>query len=693
MKRLIIGIVILIVLLAGGFTAAIMTINSIDWSEYEEPVVKAVRDATGRELHFNGTLNVNIGLSPGIGINEVTLQNAGWASRDKMLTLDHVEVHLKLLPLVFGQIELSRLEISGLDMLLETDRQGRGNWEFEPAGTDEQAPVDSEPASPSGGGELLTGAFIKKAVIHDARIGYKDGVTGESQRFGIEELIATMDSASAPLVVDLRATFDTQPVEMSGRIDGMAGLLADRPLGLDLTVKAFGATAKIEGAVDRPLEASGIAIAIDVSGDSLEQLAELADTPLVDPGAYRLRANMTGTNGQFAITDLSIGISDMQIDGDLKANLAAEPLQIEATLHAPRIDLTRLLPDDDSGESSPAEEKLEQESGANERVFPDDPLPLDAFDALDTIDATVNLSIGELVVDPETRLADIDIGIHATRKSLSFTPLKLDAMGAKIDGRLTLKAMKKTVAVSAILNIRHPAIGDLVEVGSRTMLAGGPLDLDLDVTGSGASIRAIMASLNGTLTGDLGAAQINSQWIQQAFAEVRVIMKKPATDKPVDLYCMTAGFRIKNGLAESDHLVIDTRGMLMFGAGRINLRDESLHLDFDLLAPDVSTSMVLPPLKVRGTLAAPTGRVDVKALAGKALGLGSAPVTPEDLARLDVAARAGPERCRQQLVVYEQIRADRRSRAKENPVESTEEAVEATKQTFKTFRGFFRKKK
>ena len=60
MKRLIIGIVILIVLLIGGIFAAVMTLNSIDWSEYEEPIAAAVKDATGRELRFSGALNVNI---------------------------------------------------------------------------------------------------------------------------------------------------------------------------------------------------------------------------------------------------------------------------------------------------------------------------------------------------------------------------------------------------------------------------------------------------------------------------------------------------------------------------------------------------------------------------------------------------------------------------------------------------------
>ena len=280
MKRLFIGIVILIILLIGGFAAAVMTLNSIDWSKYQGPIAAAVKDATGRDLRFSGELKVNIGLSPGISVNGVTLQNADWASREEMLTLEHAEVHLKLLPLIFGQVELSRLEINGLDLLLETDRKGKGNWDFATAGADEQ--VDTEPAADDQ--SLLMAAILTKAVISNATIVYKDGETGESQQLGITEMTARMDSPSAPLVIDLVATYGTEAIELAGEIGGVQDLMAGGPLDIDLTVSALGAEAALDGVVGKPLEADGIRMAVKATGDSLSRLAEFADMQVADLG-------------------------------------------------------------------------------------------------------------------------------------------------------------------------------------------------------------------------------------------------------------------------------------------------------------------------------------------------------------------------------------------------------------------------
>jgi len=763
MKRLIIGFVILIVLLAGGFTTAIMTLNSIDWSEYEEPIVSAVRDVTGREMHFSGSLKVNIGLSPSISANGVTLQNAEWADRNEMLSLKHAEAHLKLLPLIYGQVELSRLEIIGLDILLETNQLGKGNWEFGLAGGDQPAANNSEPVPISDEEDLLSGAFLKKAVIKNSTIEYKHGMTGESQRLSIEKFTAKMDSASAPLVIDLQATHDTEPVALAGKIAGITGLLADKPLELDLTVKMMGATLAVEGTIEKPLEADGIEMAVNMSGDSMSRLAEaagetvsdfgaydinatvvgntetiaildivagleaagatikvtgavqdmisqqgidvvisakgpslsaligLAKSDAPDSGAFSVTANITGANNQFKVANLQISFADMQIDGKLTANVADEPLQLEATLHSPRIDLNRLLPTDDSAESFSTDMTSEQPGGANKRVFSDDPLPIAVLDALDSIDALVTLSIGELILDPEMMLTNLDTVIHAASDKISFTPIKLNVMGATIDGHVGLEVLDKAAVVTARLNVQHPNFGDLVEDGGDTMMSGGPLDLDVDVTGNGASIRYIMASLNGSLAAELGAARINNKWLQRAIADVRAIRKKPAENKPIDLNCVITQFSIKDGIAVSDSLVIDARRGSLFGNGRINLRNESLHLDFDMLASNIRASTVLPSFRLRGTLASPTGGVDAGALAGKILGFDAGQADQNNAESPDVSAQIGPERCRQRLVVYEQVQADR-TRLKENPIEAAGKAAEATKEIFEKLGGFFKKK-
>ncbi len=695
MKRLIIGTVVVIALLAGGFSAAIMTLNSIDWSEYEEPIAGAVKDATGRELRFSGVLSLDIGFSPGIIANDVALQNVAWGSRDDMVTLEHVEVRLKLLPLIFGQIEVRQLEIVGFNLLLETNRQGKGNWEFEFPAADAPVPADANSAPASQNDDLLKTVFLQKAVIQNAKVVYIDGQTGTSQRIGIDEFVAQMDSASAPLQLDLTAFYDDERVELAGQISGISGLMSGEPLGLDMTMKAAGATLEIEGSLDQPLGDIAFELSVDASGDSLSRLSEIAGSPVAGLDEYNLAATVSGNPEQFNVMNLVAGVSGMQLDGELKIDLAEDPMRLGATLHSPRIDLTRLLPTDDAVEPS-SSTTADATGDPGGRVFSQDPLPLDAFDSLDTIVADVALAIGELIVDSETTLNNVELGIHAAENTVAVVPLKLEVMGATIDGRVKIEAVRGAVAVATTFSVRHPSVGDLIPDDGDTMMAGGAFDLDFDVTGKGASVADIMGSLSGSLSADIGAAQVSNGWIQRAFAEAQAILTKSAPQQggagPIELKCMVTGFSIRDGLAEAESFVVDARNIAIFGDGQINLRDELLNLDFDWLAVGVDTRNALPPFEVRGTLAAPKGRFDTKALIGSALGLGAVAMTDDDFESSGMTAESGPERCWQRLVVYEQFREDR-AQPKEITVESALDDIESTRDALKKLGGFFRKKK
>jgi uncharacterized protein involved in outer membrane biogenesis len=832
MKRVALGLAILLFICIGGFGAAIVTLNSVDWSEYEGPIAKIVKEATGRELQFDGAFKVQISLSPSINVDGVRLRNLDWGTRDEMLLVEHAEAQLKLLPLIFGRIELNRIEIIGLDLLLETNKDGEVNWEFAPPDADVLLAAEPEGTAESEQEAMLTSAILEKAVIKNASIIYTDGVTGDSHHFRINEFTAQMDSIDAPLVIELEALYQDETVSLEGKVSGVNGILKGEPLGLEVAALALGSSLEVEGTVGKPLESDGILINVkaegdslgrltefagapvaelgaytlaanisgsaeslaisdlifhleaagakvrvggqvgdailltgidlnlavggeslaslsavagselpylgayrgaanisgsaeslalsdlvfqleaagatvnvaghvddtieltgidiklDISGDSLASLSVVAGSELPNLGAYRVAANIAGTSGVLDVSDLSIDLGETHIDGNLTAEIAATPMHLDATIRSPLIDLTYLLPADPDSPTSVAETNAS--SGSSQRVFPDDPLPLDSLNALDTIKGFVNLEIDELIVDSETTVTDLKAGIRFAPGSLALKPLQLVVMDATIDGQIGLEAANDSADLGVTLNIRHPQIGDFVAEEEGTMLAGGPLDMDIDVSGRGGSVRDIMASLNGSVDVELGTAKINNKWVQRAFADAKSMVKR-GESKPVDLHCVTTQFNIKNGVAVPESLVVDTRGVSMFGDGQIDLGAESIELNFDRLAASVSASSALPPFRVRGTFSSPTGGVDAGALGKNIVGFSSALITKSDVERSEVSAKTGPNRCRQRLVVYEQVQDDR-ERSKEKTADMVGKAAESTKFALGKVGGFFKRK-
>jgi len=180
------------------------------------------------------------------------------------------------------------------------------------------------------------------------------------------------------------------------------------------------------------------------------------------------------------------------------------------------------------------------------------------------------------------------------------------------------------------------------------------------------------------------------------FAQMKALLTKramvPVDDEPLELHCLVTDFKISNGIARAESVVVDARGISFFGAGSIDLGTEALDLNFDWLAEDISNKTTLPAIKLRGTLMSPSGKLDTKKAIGNLLGLGDGAVTESDFEASGVTAESGPERCRQRLVVYEKIREER-SRPKEVTVDSLKDDVDTVKEALKNLGGLFRKKR
>ena len=96
-----------------------------------------VRQATGRTLTIGGDISPSFFPVIGVSTGPVTLSNADWAEAPEMLTAASADIGVELLPLLSGQIRISRLHLADPLINLEIDADGRPNWEFEAPAADE----------------------------------------------------------------------------------------------------------------------------------------------------------------------------------------------------------------------------------------------------------------------------------------------------------------------------------------------------------------------------------------------------------------------------------------------------------------------------------------------------------------------------------------------------------------------------
>lgn len=114
--------VVIISLLGLGVWYAISLVNP---AQLTQLLSSSIREATGRDFKITGPVRISVFPSIGVYAEDVSLSNAAWASEADMVLLKRIEIGIRLLPLLQKRVEISRIDLSGLDAHLQSNITGQ----------------------------------------------------------------------------------------------------------------------------------------------------------------------------------------------------------------------------------------------------------------------------------------------------------------------------------------------------------------------------------------------------------------------------------------------------------------------------------------------------------------------------------------------------------------------------------------
>ena len=223
MRKLLRFIVVVALLLAG----ALYALTFVDLGRFAPQIEAAAKDATGRTLKIEGGLHLGFSLVPTVVAEKVSFGNADWGARPQMLTADELGLQLALVPLFSGNVDLREVTLTGADIFLETDRRGRGNWEFGDA-----------QAAPAGEGGGMSLAGIPRVELSAVKIAYRDGATGEVTEATLDEVTVQPKGAGVHAVIG--GTVNGSAVAFSADVSGDAARMALDNAALDVAGTSVG---------------------------------------------------------------------------------------------------------------------------------------------------------------------------------------------------------------------------------------------------------------------------------------------------------------------------------------------------------------------------------------------------------------------------------------------------------------------
>jgi uncharacterized protein involved in outer membrane biogenesis len=203
---------------------------------------------TGRQLHVDGRLSLRLLPWPAVTLEGVRLANPDGLSRPDMLQARSVVFEVSLRPLFSRRVELRRVTLAGVDLLLEADARGRGNWVFTPPLGPRTEPATEPAPAPAEPGTAPLLITLDRIDIDDSRLAWR-GSAGTAHTLALPGV--RIGRTPAGSTIDARLQLNGRPLRVSGTTGALDDFGTARPFPLDLQLESDGTRLSARGSIDR----------------------------------------------------------------------------------------------------------------------------------------------------------------------------------------------------------------------------------------------------------------------------------------------------------------------------------------------------------------------------------------------------------------------------------------------------------
>ena len=422
------------------------------------------------------------------------------------------------------------------------------------------------------------------------------------------------------------------PFHASGRLTDPDGRWAVENFNLQMgSLKT--AKLRLTGTVNNLLASSGFDLKFHVQGKDLASLEKLLGQPLPLKGPFKVSGQVNDFGHKtFKFSDLEGSLRNSDLSGSLEISLAQKRPRLNAVLSSQKLDLRPFLPKK-KGKGGKARKSVE--ATARRKVFPSEKFSLDT---LKRADVEIKIETKRFLL-PRLALRDFNAQVDLENGRLRVEEIRSTAGGGTVKGRLDVRPWRKGAAVAAALKIDNLDLGRMLQDLKITEVLTGKVDVDMNIRARGRSVAGLMAGLNGRITVVMENGKILNRYIDMLGGDVSSTLGKllDASDEEAnhtELNCFVCRFDIKDGLADSTVLVLDTHATSLIGDGDVDLRTEKLDVKLKPLPKrgigisgvgkiTLSIGELAKPVKLGGTLKNPALAADPSQTAitiGKAFG-------------------------------------------------------------------------
>ena len=624
----------------------IIIVSTYEFNKLKPQITGIVKEYTGRELTIAGDIKLGLSLYPTLEMNNIAFQNATWGSHPEMVTIKQIEIQVALLPLIRGDIKVKNLLLIEPDYIIEIDKSGKTNMEFE---VPEKPPTEAEEKVPE---EHIAAIFgFKDISVKNGKLTFYDHRDNSKNVLILEEYIRKAADFRAESEMELLGSYNNYPIKVQGKAGSLANIFDfSEKWDVHLSANAFESNITVTGSILNVMNLKGIDLNLSVKGDDLARLEKVTRKPLPIKGPFSVSGHLVAsTLDKIEISEISILLGESKIGGSVTIDQSSEKPRITANLTAETLDLRSIIAQE-AEKTYDTQKKTTKSKQKSDKVFPNTPLQLEG---LHHVNATIDLRAKQMLL-PKLALDNFKTKVILNDGHLKVNPFEAEIGGGKMVNYLDLQAQGSQATAKIKVSVLKLDLGEMMTKLAISNVLEGVLDLDIQLRGQGTSVAELMAGLNGDAVAILGESKMPVEYLNLVGADFTSSLMRlinPFSEKidRAQINCAVCDFNIKNGIATTDVLMLDDPQKTLISNGKIDLKTEKLEFRIETKPKEgigtqqtgtlsISLSKITKPFKLGGTLASPSLEMD---LTKTATTIGTALLGPAGWAYLLVTGSSG----------------------------------------------------
>ncbi len=531
----------------------------------------AANDATGRTLSIDGDFGVSVFPVLGLNASKVSFSNAPTSDVANMATIEELTIELNLIPLLSGNVSVDKFILNEPVIVLEVDKNGKKNWEFEGTAADAKTKEAESDTSTEQGDLGISDLNLGDVQIKNGSITYKDlqgGVTHEITQANLALELLGLDQ---PFKTNGSAVWKGEKIELATELGALRAVLENKPTSADISVNSSKVSLNFNGDITTltPLNVGG---STELDVPSLKGLVAWVAEPMEAADGTMENVNIKGNVGAkgdvFSFTNAELTFDKIQATGNFTANIGGKVPSLKGDLDLPKLDVNPYMPEQ-SASNDTASEGSKKPTGQKW-----DDTPID-FSPLKLVNVDFKLSVGELLVQ-KMKIGQTKLSTVLKDGILNLNLDELALYNGKGTGTVTVNAQGNEAKISEAFSLTGLQLQPFLKDAADFDKLEGTGNIDLDVTTTGISQKTFVEKLNGKGSILFTDGAINGINLAAMARNVTSAFTDSGEAQKTDFAELSASYTIVNGLLENKDLKLLNPFVQVFGKGKVNMPPKTL---------------------------------------------------------------------------------------------------------------------